>query len=65
MVSRSAKKESRANNFNDIFFGSELTDSLKKGIDEIKSCALNIGQMQVCCGMRQPAQDYVEQVGGL
>jgi len=44
------------------YFWTELTEPLKKGIDEVKSHALNIGQTQVACGMKQPAQDYVEQV---
>ena len=40
----------------------ELNEPLKKGIEEIKARALVIGQTQVACGMKQVAQDYVDQV---
>ena len=42
---------------------SEINQPLKKGIEEIKACALVIGQTQVNCGMKQAVQDYVDQVG--
>merc|ERR1711976_993232 len=39
----------------------ELNASLKKGIDDIKRCAENIGSAQKSCGLLEPVQDYVEQ----
>lgn len=39
----------------------ELTESLQKGVEDIKKCATRIGQVQKDCGMEQAVQDYVEQ----
>ncbi|XP_059090527.1 superkiller complex protein 2-like [Tigriopus californicus] len=39
----------------------ELTESLQKGVEDIKLCATRIGQVQKDCGMEQAVQDYVEQ----
>jgi len=38
----------------------ELTKSLKDGVEDIKTTAAKVGQVQVDCGLLQPVGDYVD-----
>merc|ERR1719474_1019210 len=38
----------------------ELTKSLKEGVEDIKTTAAKVGQVQVDCGLLQPVGDYVD-----